>query len=188
MHNFHQNLLVLRVNWSYFFKACILPINSRINEGKLNVRSSFNFTRRSVMVENCLSPISAGPNEPEPELPKLGLFPFPPWPWCLFFRLLINTGSSSKTGVFWSKYNCRPAKKSDKKVKKPIQGIYYFYFNVGVKILNWQNWDIFIIYTLLIANHTFFSANIFSSIAKHVILVHEDNRAFWKVIPFFVLF
>ena len=94
-----------------FFKACILPINSRINEGKLNVRSSFNFTRRSVMVENCLSPISAGPNEPEPELPKLGLFPFPPWPWCLFFRLLINTGSSSKTGVFWSKYNCRPAKK-----------------------------------------------------------------------------
>ena len=117
LHNFHQNQLVLRVNWSYFFKACILPINSRINEGKLNVRSSFNFTRRSVMVENCLSPISAGPNEPEPELPKLGLFPFPPWPWCLFFRLLINTGSSSKTGVFWSKYNCRPAKKVIKKSK-----------------------------------------------------------------------
>lgn len=117
IEDFHQNQLVLRVNWSYFFKACILPINSRIKEGKLNVRSSFNFTRRSVMVENCLSPISAGPNEPEPELPKLGLFPFPPWPWCLFFRLLINTGSSSKTGVFWSKYNCRPAKKVIKKSK-----------------------------------------------------------------------
>ena len=113
----HQNQLVLRVNWSCLFKACILPINSRINEGKLNVRSSFNLTRRSVMVENCLSPISAGPNGPEPELPKLGLFPFPPWPWCLFFRLLINTGSSSKTGVFWSKYNCRPAKKMIKKSK-----------------------------------------------------------------------
>ena len=140
------------------------------------------------MVENCLSPISAGPNEPEPELPKLGLFPFPPWPWCLFFRLLINTGSSSKTGVFWSKYNCRPAKKDIKNSKNQCKVyMYYFYFNVSVKILNWQNWDIFIIYTSL-ANHTFFSANIFSSIAKHVILVHEDNRAFWKVIPFFVLF
>ena len=136
------------------------------------------------MVENCLSPISAGPNEPEPELPKLGLFPFPPWPWCLFFRLLINTGSSSKTGVFWSKYNCRPAKKSKNECKVYM---YYFNFNVSVKILNWQNWDIFIIYTSL-ANHTFFSANIFSSIAKHVILVHEDNRAFWKVIPFFFFF
>ena len=115
-------VMLVWANWTAFSASskCVTPslgspMNSRMNEGKLNVRSSFSFMRRSVMVENCLNPISEPMDPLEDGGPEWWGCPCPWVPWaaeggpCLFFRLLTTTGSSSKTGVFWSKYNCRPA-------------------------------------------------------------------------------
>ena len=133
-------------------------------------------------------PFRLDPMSPNPNYPNLGCFRFRHDHDVCFSDCWLTLDLLPKQEFFGPNIIAGLQKKMIKKSKNQCKVyMYYFYFNVSVKILNWQNWDIFIIYTSL-ANHTFFSANIFSSIAKHVILVHEDNRAFWKVIPFFVLF